>query len=180
MSGNRGEKETARPLLRLFYLATIGIVVLDQISKYAAVRFLGDGNSVPVLDQVFHLTLVYNTGIAFGFFQSHPQILKMLISISIIILFWIGRRMVTESGGHAGGSFQPLRLNHWGIILITGGAIGNWIDRMRLGAVVDFLDFRIWPVFNIADTMISIGIGLYFIQLISSRGHHPDQHRETA
>ena len=59
--------------------------------------------------------------------------------------------------------------DRWALSLILGGAIGNWIDRLRFEAVIDFIDFRIWPVFNIADTAITIGVCLYFIRVLMSK-----------
>lgn len=79
----------------------------------------------------------------------------VVISVSIVVLVLVG--LCTSP--------QKLR-SQWGIGLILGGAVGNWMDRIRLGAVVDFLDFRIWPVFNFADTAITIGVGLFLLELM--------------
>ncbi len=81
--------------------------------------------------------------------------LLIFISISLLVL--------------VGMSFNLSKLNaatQLSLALILGGALGNWLDRIRLGAVVDFLDFQIWPVFNLADTAISLGVGLYLLQMI--------------
>lgn len=61
---------------------------------------------------------------------------------------------------------QESRLAKWGMALILGGAIGNWIDRVRFGAVIDFFDFRVWPVFNVADSAITVGVVLYFFLIL--------------
>ena len=107
-----------------------------------------------VLPRIFHLTLVENQGIAFGFFQGGEKILLVMITLSILVLTGVGI------------CSRPERLKtQWGIGLILGGALGNWVDRIRFGAVVDFLDFRIWPVFNLADTAISVGVGLFLLDL---------------
>ena len=115
-----------------------------------------------MIESVFHLTLIKNTGIAFGIFQSHSSLLFALISISIVVLALVAYRVCLKTAGH---------FNHilWGLSLILGGAIGNWIDRMRFQAVIDFLDFRIWPVFNIADASISTGVCLYLIVLFKKK-----------
>lgn len=106
---------------------------------------------MPVIPGVFHLTLVNNEGIAFGLFHQHEGLLLILISLSLILLFvW----------GH---TLKHTRLSRWGIGLILGGAVGNWVDRVRVGAVIDFLDFRVWPVFNLADTAITTGVVLCMI-----------------
>lgn len=134
------------------------MVAFDQLTKFLAIRFLDAYDSVPVIPRIFHLTLVRNTGVAFGFFKNHPSWLLILISLSILILIlW---------------SFQIKQASsivRAGLSLILGGAIGNWIDRMRVGSVIDFLDFRIWPVFNMADSAITIGTCLYLWTLMKSK-----------
>ena len=121
-------------------------------------------DSVPVIPGIFHLTLVRNSGIAFGLFRNHHGILFALISISLVILFFWGSTLKHHSVGA-----------RWGFGFIVGGAIGNWIDRVRVGAVIDFLDFRIWPVFNIADFAITLGVGLYLFSLLKTKkGVNPD------
>jgi signal peptidase II len=113
---------------------------------------------VPIVDGVFHLTLVYNTGIAFGFLREHGTVLLVLITASLLLLFAWGMKSPESS-----------RTARTGLGLILGGAVGNWIDRLRVGAVIDFLDFRVWPVFNFADAAISVGVGLYLIFLLRPR-----------
>jgi len=120
-----------------------------------ALRFLSLDSSTAVIANLFHLTLVQNTGIAFGLFRRHEMLLFSLITISLVILFIWGSR-----------SKSPSRTARFGIALILGGAIGNWIDRIRFGAVIDFLDFRVWPVFNVADSAITVGVFLYLILII--------------
>ncbi len=107
---------------------------------------------------ILHLTLVYNAGIAFGFFRGHQNLLLILISISLAFLFFGGRRVHSSK--------RPL---DWALALILGGALGNWIDRIRFGAVIDFLDFRIWPVFNLADSAITIGVFFYVAALFKKK-----------
>lgn len=127
-----------------------------------------EGESIPVLPDIFHFTLVYNTGIAFGLFSAHRNLLILLISLSIIVLMVLSSAM-------AGARLLP-RL---GFALILGGAIGNWIDRIRFQAVIDFLDFRIWPVFNLADSAITVGVVFYLWFVITDsrpeKKHHSDQ-----
>ena len=137
-----------------FYALAGSIVLLDQLTKFLAIQHLSGIHTVPVLNGVFHLTLVYNTGIAFGFFQEHPSLLLSLISVSLIVLLWIAHRMGRQNP-------LPSRLSILGLALIVGGAFGNWIDRLRIHSVIDFLDFRIWPVFNLADSFITVGVCLY-------------------
>ena len=155
MSGGRGEEKTSSVSRGGFLLLASLVLSLDQLTKMLAKNFLVPGVSRVILPHIFHLTLVENQGIAFGFFQGGEKILLAVISISICILVAVGFYSHTER----------MRVQ-WGIGLILGGALGNWVDRVRLGAVVDFLDFRIWPVFNFADTAISVGVGLFLLDLI--------------
>ena len=146
MSGRRREKETPWRLV-FFYLVLLLVLAFDQITKYLALHYLAATESSAVIPNIFHLTLVHNTGIAFGFFRQHPSVLLSLISISLLFLFFWGARMPKENS-----------MERFSLALILGGAIGNWIDRVRFGAVIDFLDFRVWPVFNIADSAITVGV----------------------
>ncbi|MBP9865494.1 MAG: signal peptidase II [Candidatus Omnitrophica bacterium] len=145
------------PLLFFFYTAVSSLIFVDQLAKHVILQKLTLGESLPVLPDIFHLTLVHNRGIAFGLFGGFDQLLFVTITVSILVLAVIGHRLWR-------GSADPfLTLNRVAIALIFSGAVGNWLDRLRYGAVIDFLDFRIWPVFNVADTAISIGVGLYLI-----------------
>lgn len=140
------------------------VFVLDQLTKLLAVHFLSSVDSVPVLQNVLHLTLVYNTGIAFGFFRHSQAILLGAITLSLIFLLIWGVRSFKKNSGPS-QKFQSFAL-----ALILGGAIGNWLDRVRIGSVVDFFDFRIWPVFNVADSAITIGVGCYLWLLVFKKG----------
>ena len=140
----------------LFYGLTGLVVLLDQLTKYFALTRLSE-NSVPLIPDIFHLTLVRNTGVAFGFMNEHASLLFAVITVSLVFLFVFANR-----------AHQANLPERWALSLIVGGAIGNWIDRLRFGAVIDFLDFRIWPVFNIADTAITIGVFIYLLSLFRS------------
>lgn len=144
----------------MFFYALVGSVLfVDQLSKFLALRFLKPQASVPVIPGVLDLTLVMNPGVAFGLFSAYAPALFTLITVSLVVLFIIANR------SHQNGS----TLDRWALSLILGGAVGNWIDRLRFTAVVDFIDFRIWPVFNLADTAITIGVCLYFIRVMTSK-----------
>ncbi|MBI4115746.1 MAG: signal peptidase II [Candidatus Omnitrophica bacterium] len=148
-----GEEKTPSLNRGLFFLLAGLVVLLDQLTKAFALKFLSFGESWPVLSSIFHLTLVQNQGIAFGLFQGFDKILLLIITVSIGILVVVALRS------------DPLRPRaHLALGLILGGAFGNWIDRIRIGSVIDFLDFRIWPVFNLADTAITIGVGLFMLE----------------
>ncbi len=136
--------------MQAIFLVAGFIVFIDQLSKYLAVHFLSSAGSHPVIPGIFHLSYVENTGIAFGFFHSYPQLWLVIISLSV--------------AGLAVGSWffknkSLIQRIAYGFIL--GGAIGNWIDRLRVHYVIDFLDFRVWPVFNIADSFITIGVAIF-------------------
>jgi signal peptidase II len=150
-------REGASPQLIFFYGLVGFVVFLDQLTKYFALVFLSEV-SQPVLPNVFHLTLVRNTGVAFGFLSDHSSLLFSVITVSLVFLFILVAR------SHGASLSEK-----WALSLILGGAIGNWIDRVRLGAVIDFLDFRFWPVFNLADTAITVGVCVYLISLFRAR-----------
>lgn len=126
------------------------IVLVDQLTKLTAVRFLEPIGSIPIIPHIFYLSYVENTGIAFGFFQSYPQFWILIITLSVIVLgvgTWFFK-------------LKPLA-QRIAYAFILGGAIGNWIDRFHVRSVIDFFDFRIWPVFNVADSFITIGVCMF-------------------
>jgi signal peptidase II len=134
---------------RLFWIAAFIAFFLDQITKYWVVQTFSLGQTLPLLTGIFHFTYVTNTGAAFSLLSGKVEWLRWLsLGVSLVLI--------------ALPLFGPT-LNLWdqlGYGLILGGAMGNGIDRFVLGHVVDFLDFRLisFPVFNVADSFISIGI----------------------
>ncbi len=141
----------------IFFYGLVGTVVLfDQISKYLVLRTLSPQEPVPVIPHVLDLTLIKNPGVAFGLFGDFAPFLFAVITCSLIMLFFIANRSHHEAS----------IWNRWALSLILGGAIGNWIDRLRFGAVIDFIDFRIWPVFNVADSAITVGVCLFALSLL--------------
>ena len=135
----------------------LSVLVLDQLTKWLALEFLAAEGSIAVIPNVFHLSFVENTGIAFGFFQGHPAFFTHVITVSVVVLLIASRWFV----------LQP-RSRQIAFGLILGGAVGNWIDRLRYEHVIDFIDFRIWPVFNIADSGITVGV-LMFVWFMLKR-----------
>lgn len=156
-------KSLARSQVDVFLslLITIAVIGLDRITKNFFTNLLAYGESLPVIPKVLHMTLVYNTGIAFGLFkdQGFVFIIIPVIAIALLIFNIYYYRQNNQA------------LSHTYIVafsLILGGAIGNLIDRISYGHVIDFIDFRIWPVFNLADSAITIGavlIGIKCFQL---------------
>ena len=130
--------------------------LFDQLSKFLILKTLSFGDSVAVLPHLFYLTLVQNTGIAFGMLQGWSHLLLWMntgILFALCLLIAL-RRFFNE---------PLLRI---GIGMVTGGGLGNLLDRLRFGYIVDFLDFRVWPVFNLADSAICIGTFLLLIALL--------------
>jgi signal peptidase II len=119
---------------------------------------MAEGMSMPVVDGVFHITYVLNPGAAFGLL---PNQRALFIAAAVLLLaFLLGLLKYVKK--------QPLCLQT-GASLIAGGAMGNLIDRIRMGEVVDFLDFRVWPVFNIADAAICIGAGCVLWSMMKNK-----------
>jgi signal peptidase II len=131
---------------RIAGLAAV-VLGLDQATKWWMLQRLALGESVPLLPGVFHLTLVRNPGIAFGLFARHGGLVLGLALLLLAVLV-----VTVKSKPSAWPAPVP-----WAMGLILGGALGNLVDRVRFGAVVDFLDFRVWPVFNLADSCITVG-----------------------
>lgn len=114
------------------------------------------GQSTPVIYGVFHLTFVCNTGAAFSNFQDQRWGLIFVTSIvlALLIVFFI----------------RSIKKEHWSLLLATsliiGGGLGNLLDRIRLGYVVDMFDFQFWPVFNIADMAVVAGCGFLILNIV--------------
>jgi signal peptidase II len=142
------------------FATALAVAVLDQLSKAAILGFFA-GHALGQHEKVtpfFNIILTYNRGMSFGLFNSGAGLNALLFSfvaaaIVIVLAYWLSR---VES---------PLLAVAIGLII--GGAIGNVADRIRLGAVVDFLDFHIgswhWPAFNVADSAISIGVAVMLV-----------------
>ncbi|MDD5130084.1 MAG: signal peptidase II [Candidatus Omnitrophica bacterium] len=140
----------------IFIIVSI-VILLDQISKFLALRFLQLNTPVPLIKNFLNLTLVHNRGAAFGLFQDQ-LFLFILVSFFAIGLIFYNLRNKANS--------ILLKVS---LSLILGGAAGNLIDRLRFGYVVDFLDLRVWPVFNIADSVITIAAFVLAWELLFSK-----------
>jgi signal peptidase II len=140
-----------------FLIITILTVAADQITKALILEYIRYYESIRLLP-FFQIVNVKNTGAAFGLLRSLGN--TFFIILSIIAIIFIIYLLLRDDA-------DPLPLS-----LILGGAIGNLIDRLRLGYVVDFLDFHIgehhWPAFNLADSALTIGIGLLFLRMLLS------------
>ena len=131
------------------------VVMLDQITKYMIVSNMTEGMSIPIIDQVFHLTFVLNPGAAFGMLEHNSEFFIIMAIVVLMFVVYMRKKILEEP--------LPIQI---GIALFVGGALGNLIDRMKTGLVVDFFDFRIWPVFNIADIAICLGVGVMIWSII--------------
>ena len=138
------------------WMAFAGIVViLDQITKQLMLGWLAEGDAVTVTD-FFSLVLLYNRGAAFSFLAEHSGWQRwFFVILATVICAWLARLTMAH---------QHERLQPFAFALIIGGAVGNVLDRLVHGAVVDFLYFHIgrhgWPAFNLADSAISVGVCL--------------------
>lgn len=149
---------------RWFWLVALAGLIIDQFTKTVVLQTFSDvGDTFPLWNGVFHFTYVQNTGAAFSIFSNGVHWLRWLslgVSLALMALAWFGDRLtIWEQLGYG---------------FILSGAMGNGVDRFLFGYVVDFLDFRLinFPVFNIADICINIGIvclvvNLFFFQSFS-------------
>lgn len=139
-----------------FFISFVSLVLLlDQGTKYFVQNIMQEGQSIPVINDVFHITYVLNPGAAFGIL-ANKTFFFILVSIFVISLVTYFYRSIPKH----------LWLLRVGLALQVGGALGNLIDRIRIGKVVDYFDFRFWPVFNIADMCIVIGVGVLLVEIL--------------
>lgn len=159
--GEAAEGSPARPPLShgaargLMLLLALLVAVSDQWTKALITATFAVGDSVRVLGPVMSFTRRTNTGGAFGLFQDRTEFLAVIGAVVVAALFIIGPRLA---------HFNRLALGGLGLVL--GGAVGNLIDRFRLGHVEDFIDFHFWPVFNVADIGITVGAGLVLLAIL--------------
>jgi signal peptidase II len=140
----------------IYFVIVAGIILLDQIVKKIVVSNMYVGESIPLLEDFFHITYIHNKGAAFSLWEQQWILLiafpAIVMVVGLVCLF-IKRK-----------TWDKLYL--LSIALICGGGLGNLIDRIIQGYVVDMFDFRVFPVFNIADIFICIGCGLMLIYVI--------------
>jgi len=168
------------PKLKVALGAFLVAVPADQITKYLVNENLVFSDRRPVIEGLFYLTHVRNTGAAFGIFSDAAPSLRMtlfigvsLVATGIILSFY--RKLAPGD-----------RLSALALGLILGGACGNLIDRIRLGEVIDFLHVRLWggyswPDFNLADSFIVVGVSILILELLASEGEsraQPEQESE--
>ena len=157
------------PKLRIGLGAFLVSLCLDLLSKYLVEAHLHYGEKKEVIEGFFYLTRVRNPGAAFGLFATaHPELrLVFFIGISVVAIGIIISFFLRLAPGD--------RLSALALGFILGGALGNLVDRVRYGEVVDFLHFRLWqgyswPDFNLADSFIVVGVALLLLELLTTEG----------
>jgi signal peptidase II len=151
---------------RLFIIAGL-VLIFDQITKAIVLEAMPLYDSITIIPGFFNLTHIHNPGGAFGFLARQSSSVRHVVfiflsSVAMCVIFYFYRRTPRS---------HPLLAS--GFALIMGGAIGNLIDRIRFEKVVDFLDFYIgkyhWPAFNVADSAISVGIGIFIYHIVFNK-----------
>jgi len=138
-----------------FWGVGVVVLVLDQAAKALVRQKLPLHEGLAVIPNVFHLTHAQNRGAAFGMLPQGAALHLAVSLVAVVFLVGWGARLCQGS--------RPL---FWGLALLQGGAAGNLLDRLRQGFVTDFLDFRVWPVFNLADIALTVGAALLALGLL--------------
>ena len=142
----------------LLYSIIIAVgIILDQLTKFLSVKFLTLVDTVPIIKNVIHLTYVENTGAAFGMLKNHRWVFIVISTVTIIGM------LAYLYLGHAENKLYAIS-----VAMVISGGIGNMIDRLALGYVVDFIDFRLinFAVFNGADSFVCVGAGMLVLALV--------------
>ena len=148
----------------LVLILGIAVAFFDQLTKHWVMQTLPLGDPYPVIQGFFDLTHVRNTGAAWGILGGQNTALTLLSMVMLLVMVIFRRSFLSDTWDH-----------RVALGLMIGGILGNLFDRMRLGWVVDFLDFHVggyhWPAFNIADAAICIGVGIYVLSALWAHGH---------
>jgi signal peptidase II len=158
------EEGVARqPRIRpIFPLTALGVLLLDQATKLAVYRSMTLGQPIRVLGDNIRLIYIHNAGAAFGMFQGSRWFFLGVSALSILIILSLA----------LGGRYRQLSMQ-FSFGLILGGALGNFADRLWLGVVIDFIQVGVrshyWPVFNVADAGVTVGVILLAVRLLTQR-----------
>lgn len=146
--------------MKIFYLA-FAVFLADRITKICVIKLMPLGESLPLIPGFFHLTFIMNPGAAFGIFQKQT-VFFILVTVAVVIgiLYFIWKIP------------HPNLFLRWGFGLELGGAIGNLVDRLYYGRVIDFFDFQVWPVFNVADIAVVVGVGALLVGVWKIENEH--------
>ncbi|HBN94718.1 MAG TPA: signal peptidase II [Firmicutes bacterium] len=139
----------------LRYAIVAGLILLaDRLSKFLVMANMAEGQSIPLIPPLLYITYVQNRGAAFGFLQGQVALLSAIAVVCLLFIATQWNKIMAKS-----------TFVRWGVVVALAGAIGNLIDRLRWGAVIDFVDMRIF-VFNVADVAIVLGVGLLFWEVL--------------
>jgi len=141
-------------------LIIIGIVILDQVTKLMILNNVQYAADIVVIPDFFSITHRLNTGAAWSVFEGQMTVFYLITIVALVIFGYYFKDI----------DFKSKKMYSLGISILIGGTIGNFIDRIRIQGVIDFLDFIIFgydfPVFNVADVALNVGIGLFMIAVI--------------
>lgn len=155
---------------RLALFVGLGALLADQATKLLIEAFIPRKHGVTVIPDFFTLVHHHNPGVTWGFLRDVEGVRWILVGVTVaaclLILVWLALE------------YKPGRALLWGFGLVLGGAVGNLVDRVRLGAVIDFLRFEfgefVWPSFNIADSTVVIGVILLLVVTLFGRREDPN------
>lgn len=158
-------------MIWLTVFSIIVMVVLDQLSKWLAVVYLAPVGSVPFIPGVLRLTYAHNTGAAFSMLAGRQELLIGVTAAAMLVMLWLLLRRK-----------MPNAFAHWGLAMIVGGGIGNLIDRVLNGYVVDYFDviFMKFAIFNVADCFVVVGCVMLFIGVLFSEKFDVLRERKAA
>ena len=152
-------------------ILTLVVIVLDRATKQIVDSTMTLGQSIPFIGDTIQWTLVYNYGMAFGMKLTGGSVLGYMSVVAVIVILFVLLRTPPKSGA-----------TRWILAAILGGAVGNTYDRIAYGYVVDFIDVDLpdfmmgrWPVFNIADSAVSVGVVLMVLMMIFVKDQHEDE-----
>lgn len=145
----------------VYFIIIAAVILLDRVVKWAVSTNMEVGDTIPLIENVFHITYVQNQGAAFSLMEGKTVILLVLPAVVMtagIILLVIKRR-----------TWHPMLCT--GIAFVCAGGVGNFVDRALRGYVVDMFDFRVFPVFNVADIFVCAGCGgiLFYVMVMDGR-----------
>lgn len=130
------------------------LVLFDQLTKYFSSNYLSFYEAVDVISPFISFVLVHNYGAAYGIFENQRLFLTSVAVVVIVGSIWFQKAIIQSV------------FSRYALVFLLAGALGNVLDRVRLGYVVDFIDITIFPVFNVADIFINIAMGLFLLELI--------------
>ncbi|SRR6056297_641133 len=145
----------------MFIFIGLVLIVIDQSIKYIVQNNMFLGQPYPVIEDFLYLNYIKNTGIAFGLFKNNNLFMIIIISIILLILLYFYKQEKNK--------VFSLKIS---VTLLVSGAIGNLIDRLFYGFIIDYIDFIFWPAFNLADALIVIGsilLGIYIIFIAEAK-----------